>query len=295
MKLATFTHDGNTRVGIVTGDEIIDTQRLTGIPDTMIEFLAYDLVNSEAVKEIADTSIQRIAIEEVKLEAPVLRPPKLLAVGLNYLDHIEETNAEKPEFPTIFNKQSSCVIGTNEAIHKPKVSDKLDYEGELGIVIGKRCRHVPRDKARDVIAGYTIVNDVSVRDWQQRSHTWTMGKSFDTHGPIGPWIVTPDEVGDPHSLDIKTWLNDELRQSSNTKHLLFDCYYLIEFLSTAFTLEPGDIISTGTSSGVGFKMQPTGYMKPGDKVTVEIENIGSLSNPIIDEPENTAFIEYLAD
>lgn len=295
MKLATFTHDNNTRVGIVAGDEIIDTQRLTGIPDTMIEFLASDLVNSETIKELADTSIQRIAIDEVKLEAPIFKPSKLLAVGLNYLDHIEETKNTKPEFPTIFNKQSSCIIGNNDAIHKPKVSDKLDYEGELGVVIGKRCRHVPKDKAKDVIAGYTIVNDVSVRDWQKRTPTWTMGKSFDTHGPTGPWIVTPDEIGDPHSLDIKTWLNDELRQSSNTKYLLFDCYYLIEYLSTAFTLEPGDIISTGTSSGVGFMMQPSGYMKAGDKVTVEIENIGSLSNPIIDEPDNTAFIENVAD
>jgi 2-keto-4-pentenoate hydratase/2-oxohepta-3-ene-1,7-dioic acid hydratase in catechol pathway len=285
MRLSTFTHEGQTRVGIVTGDEIIDTQRLTGIPDNMIEFLESDLINSETIREIADTSIQRIKLTQVQLRAPILRPPKFLAVGLNYLDHIEETNAEKPEVPTIFNKQSTCVIGTEDTVHLPRVSDKLDYEGELGIVIGQRCRHVSKENAHAVIAGYTIVNDVSVRDWQMRSHTWTMGKSFDTHGPVGPWMVTPDEIGDPHKLDIKTWVNDELRQSSNTKHLLFDCYALIEFLTTAFTLEVGDIISTGTSSGVGSMMKPRTYLKPGDVISVEIEKIGKLVNEVIDEPD----------
>jgi 2-keto-4-pentenoate hydratase/2-oxohepta-3-ene-1,7-dioic acid hydratase in catechol pathway len=190
-----------------------------------------------------------------------------------------------------FNKQSTCVIGPGQAIHRPRVSEKLDYEGELGLVVGKHCRHVTRDQARDVIAGYTICNDVSVRDWQMRSHTWTLGKSFDTHGPIGPWIVTADEVGDPHSLDIKTWVNDEQRQSSNTSQLIFDCYYLVEYLSTAMTLEPGDIIATGTSSGVGVKMNPRGYMKPGDIVRIEIEKIGALENPVIEEPDTTTFID----
>jgi 2-keto-4-pentenoate hydratase/2-oxohepta-3-ene-1,7-dioic acid hydratase in catechol pathway len=151
------------------------------------------------------------------------------------------------------------------------------------VVIGRFCRHVSRERARDVIAGYTIVNDVTVRDWQMRSHTWTLGKSFDTHGPVGPWIVTPDAIGDPHNLDIKTWVNDELRQSSNTSQLQFDCYYLIEYLTTVMTLEPGDIIATGTSSGVGVKMKPRGYMKPGDEVRIYIENIGELRNPVVQE------------
>ncbi|MEE9551653.1 MAG: fumarylacetoacetate hydrolase family protein, partial [Gammaproteobacteria bacterium] len=176
-------------------------------------------------------------------------------------------------------------------IHRPRVSEKLDYEGELGIVIGKRCRHVTQGQAIDIIAGYTIVNDVSVRDWQMRSHTWTLGKSFDTHGPIGPWIVTADEIDDPHNLAIKTWVNEDLRQSSNTKHLIFNCYYLIEYLSTVMTLEPGDIISTGTSSGVGVMMKPHCYMKPGDCVRIEIEKIGMLENPVIEEPTETAFVE----
>ena len=141
-----------------------------------------------------------------------------------------------------------------------------------------------------VIGGYLIVNDVSVRDWQVHSPTWTMGKSFDTHGPIGPWVVTADEL-DPHTLDIKTWVNDDLRQSSNTRHLLFNCYDLVEYLSTAFTLEPGDIISTGTSGGVGFRMTPRGYMKAGDTVKIEIEGIGVLENPVIEEPASTTFID----
>ena len=291
MRLATFTHAGKTRVGIVTGDQIIDTRQLTGIPGSMIDFLSYDLVNSELIRNLPDTSIQRLPLSKVKLEAPILRPPKFFGIGLNYLDHIEETNQKRPSTPTVFNKQSTCVIGPDASIHKPRISDELDYEGELGIVIGRRCRHVPEERATEVIAGYLVVDDVSVRDWQNRSRTWTLGKSFDTHGPIGPWIVTADEVGDPHTLDIRTWVNGELRQSSNTRQLLFNCYYLISYLSTVFTLEPGDIISTGTSSGVGMKMTPPGYMKAGDVVCIEIEKIGRLCNTVIEEPENTAFIE----
>jgi 2-keto-4-pentenoate hydratase/2-oxohepta-3-ene-1,7-dioic acid hydratase in catechol pathway len=154
-------------------------------------------------------------------------------------------------------------------------------------VIGKRCRHVPVDRAADVIYGYTIANDVSVRDWQFRSPTFTLGKSFDTHGPLGPWLVTADEVGDPHQLDLKTWVGGELRQSSNTAHMIFNCYEMISYLSTVMTLEPGDIIATGTPSGVGVKMKPRGYMLPGQEVRIEIEKLGALTNPVISEPDST--------
>jgi 2-keto-4-pentenoate hydratase/2-oxohepta-3-ene-1,7-dioic acid hydratase in catechol pathway len=232
----------------------------------------------------------RFDLADVKLLAPVPRPGKYFGVSLNYIDHIEETGKEQPEFPTFFNKQITCVIGPGAAIHRPRVSEKLDYEGELGIVIGKRCRHVTKEQAKEVIAGYTVCNDVSVRDWQIRSHTWTLGKSFDTHGPVGPWIVTADEIEDPHNLDIKTWVNSDQRQSHNTSQMIFDCYYLVEYLSTVMTLEPGDIIATGTGSGVGVKMKPRGYMKPGDVVRIEIEEIGVLENPVIEEPEDTVFI-----
>jgi len=284
MRLVTYlTTDGVAHVGAVEDQHVIDAGESWQGADGMLRFLEQGATAIEALQS-ASSGAPALPLSEVTLKAPIRRPPKFFGVSLNYLDHIEETGLERPEYPTFFNKQSTCVIGPGEAIQRPHVSDKLDYEGELGVVIGRFCRHVSREQARDVIAGYTIVNDVTVRDWQMRSHTWTLGKSFDTHGPVGPWIVTPDAIGDPHNLDIQTWVNDELRQSSNTSQLQFDCYYLIEYLTTVMTLEPGDIIATGTSSGVGVKMKPRGYMKPGDEVRIYIENIGELRNPVVQEP-----------
>ena len=251
----------------------------------MMEFLAAGSGALAAMQKQIDSGKARIALNDVKLQAPVPRPGKYLAISLNYADHIAETGKEKPEYPSFFTKQSSCVIAHGDAIHRPRVSDKLDYEGELAFVIGQRCRHVPVDQAHRVIAGFTIANDVSVRDWQARSPTMMIGKSFDTCGPLGPWLVTPDEIGDPHNLAIKTWIDDELRQDSNTRHMIFNCYEMIAYLSQAMTLEPGDVISTGTPSGVGVKMQPRGYMKPGQTARIEIEKIGVLSNPVIEEPD----------
>jgi len=232
----------------------------------------------------------RIALAEVTLEAPILRPPKFLAIGLNYADHAAEAKVEIPKLPTVFNKQSTCVTGPYAKIHMPRVSQALDYEGELGFVIGRRCRHVPRDRAHEVIAGYLVVDDVTVRDWQLRTPTWTMGKSFDTHGPIGPWIATADEIGDPHGLRIRTWVNEEVRQDSNTKELIFDCYKLVEHLSTAFTLEPGDVIATGTPAGVGIVMKPPQMLHVGDRVRVEIEGLGAIENEVVAEPAETTQI-----
>ncbi len=286
MKLVTFTEGGHTRVGAVVGRDVVDAAGASGIPSNMQAVLAAGRPALDAMAELVESSARRIPLADVTLEAPV-RPSKYLAVSLNYADHIAETGKERPEFPTFFNKQISCIIGPGTAIHRPRVSRKLDYEGELAFVIGRRCRHVPKQRAHEVIAGYMAANDVSVRDWQTRSHTWTLGKSFDTHGPIGPWIVTPDEVGNPHALDIKTRVNGEYRQSFNTRHMIFDCFDLVEYLSTVMTLEPGDIISTGTSSGVGVMMQLRGYLKPGDVVTIEIEKIGALTNPVVDEPVST--------
>jgi len=286
MKLVTFIHNGKQQVGAITDHAIIPAAIRH-----MIDLLASGKNALQQLQEQIDRNSDYIDLSDVSLCAPVPRPGKYFGVSLNYADHIRETGLEQPEYPTFFNKQSTCVIGPGQPIHRPRVSEKLDYEGELGIVIGRRCRHVSKDQAKDVIGGFTICNDVSVRDWQMRSHTWTLGKSFDTHGPVGPWIVTADEIGNPHSLDIKTWVNDELRQSSNTNQLIFDCYYLVKYLSTVMTLEPGDIIATGTSSGVGVKMSPRGYMKPGDVVRVEIEKIGVLENPVIEEPGDSAFID----
>ncbi|MGZ5027314.1 MAG: fumarylacetoacetate hydrolase family protein, partial [Methylobacter sp.] len=277
-----------TRVGAVVGDFVVDGKNNTRIPLTMLEFLSAGDSALDAMQQQIDNGEGRIALDQVKLHAPVPRPGKYLAVSLNYNDHIQETGLDKPEYPSFFTKQSTCVIGPGEAIQRPKVSDKLDYEGELAFVIGKRCRHVPVDKAHQVIAGFTIANDVSVRDWQFRSPTFTLGKSFDTHGPLGPWIVTSDEISDPHNLDLKTWVDDELRQNSNTRHMIFNCYEMIAYLSQAMTLEPGDVIATGTPAGVGVKMKPRGYMRPGQTARIEIEGIGTLVNPVIEEPDNLA-------
>ncbi|TAK62535.1 fumarylacetoacetate hydrolase family protein [Methylobacter sp.] len=285
MKLVTFTHNNETRVGAVVGDFVVDSKNNTKIPATMLEFLSAGSSALDAMRQQIDSGNDRIALDRIKLHAPVPRPGKYLAISLNYADHIEEIGLDKPEYPSFFTKQSTCVIGPGDAIHRPKVSDKLDYEGELAFVIGTRCRHVPVEKAHQVIAGFTIANDVSVRDWQFRSPTFTVGKSFDTHGPLGPWIVTSDEIPDPHNLTLKTWIDDELRQNSNTKYMIFNCYEMIAYLTQAMTLEPGDVISTGTPGGVGVKMKPRGYMLPGQTARIEIEGIGTLVNPVIEEPD----------
>jgi 2-keto-4-pentenoate hydratase/2-oxohepta-3-ene-1,7-dioic acid hydratase in catechol pathway len=219
----------------------------------------------------------------VTLYAPVLRPPKILGIGLNYADHARETNQKTPEVPLVCNKQVTATSGPFDAIVRPRVSQHLDYEGELGFVIGRRCRHVPRASARDVIAGFVVVNDVSVRDWQRRTPTMTMGKSFDTHCPFGPALVTRDEVPDEGALAISTWVNGERRQRSNTDQLIFDCAALIEHLSTAFTLEPGDLVTTGTPAGVAVAMNPPKWLVPGDVVRVEIEGLGAIENRVVDE------------
>ncbi|WP_020682503.1 fumarylacetoacetate hydrolase family protein [Marinobacterium rhizophilum] len=289
MRLITFEFQGRRSAGALIDDRIIDAAADPQLPTDMLALLAAGKPALERLQRLAARPEAAIPLHQATLLAPVPRPGKFLGVGLNYADHIAETGLATPEFPTIFNKQTTCVIGPGEAIHRPQVSAKLDYEGELAIVIGRRCRHVPLDKAPGVIAGYTIANDVSVRDWQVKSPTWTLGKSFDTHGPIGPWIVTADELEDPHNLELRTWVNDELRQHSNTRHLIFDCYQLVSTLSTVCTLEPGDIIATGTSSGVGVAMKPRGYMKPGDRVRVEIEGIGELCNPVIEEPDTHCY------
>lgn len=288
MKLVSFTHGGSTRIGAVEGDEVVDFSASSqGLPPDMLTLLEQGAAALQAAQAACASGRGRMALADVKLEAPIRRPPKILAVGLNYSDHVAETGLKAPEIPMIFNKQSTSVTGPRDVIHRPKESDQLDYEGELGIVIGKRCRRVPKDKASQVIAGYTIVNDVSVRDWQFRSATTTMGKSWDTHCPMGPYIVTVDEVPDPHSLNLRTWVNGELRQSSNTKYLIFDCFDIVEHLSTAFTLEPGDVIPTGTPSGVVLGMDPRVWLKPGDVVRIAIDRLGEIENEVIAEPDST--------
>lgn len=285
MRLSRYEHDGQARVGVVHGDLLLDVGRLDlGVPCDPVAIAAA----GSAVRERIDAALAEasgvVPLQQARLLAPVRAPQKFFAIGLNYADHVAEAGLETPEVPAVFAKMPSCIAGPYDDVHRPRVSEQLDYEGELGFVIGARCRHVSRERAPDVIAGYLVVNDVSVRDWQTRTPHWTLGKSFDTHGPIGPWLVTPDEVGDPHSLEIRTWVNGELRQRSNTSQLIHDCYALVELLSTACTLEPGDIVTTGTPSGVGLLMDPPQLLRPGDVVKVEVERIGSLENRVIDEP-----------
>lgn len=288
MKLVTFSHRGTTRIGIAEGDYIVDLAQATPeLPREMGTFLELGEEAMRQARRALSDKAARLPVRQVHLRPPVLRPPKFLGIGLNYADHIAESGGTVPQVPTVFNKQSTCVTGPYDPIYIPRASATVDYEGELGFVVGRRCRRVPREHAPEVIAGYLVVNDVSVREWQWRTQTWTTGKGFDTHGPIGPWIVTADEVGDPHSLSVRTWVNGELRQDSNTRHLIFDCFALVEHLSAAFTLEPGDVITTGTPAGVGGMSTPPRFLAPGDVVRVAVERIGEIENRVIPEPHDT--------
>jgi 2-keto-4-pentenoate hydratase/2-oxohepta-3-ene-1,7-dioic acid hydratase in catechol pathway len=285
MKIARFTEGGNTRLGIVATDtnEIIDV----GTSDPSLPTDVGVLLASGSLADVARTasSARRIALSAVQLEAPIAQPPTFLAIGLNYADHVAESGMDKPKAPVVFNKQITCVVGPGAGIEVPTVAPKwVDYEGELGIVIGTRCRNVSIDDAPSVVAGYLIVNDVSVRDWQRATPTMTMGKSWDTHGPIGPWLVSADEVGDPHDLSLRTWVDGDLRQDASTKQMITNCWELIAHLSTAFTLLPGTIIATGTPAGVGFVMDPPRCLNPGSTVRIEIDKLGVLENPVIAQP-----------
>jgi 2-keto-4-pentenoate hydratase/2-oxohepta-3-ene-1,7-dioic acid hydratase in catechol pathway len=286
MKLCRFHHDGEARLGLVKDGRVLDltasAPHLPAEPAAALEASG----GEGALAEIAAAAGEGLPLDGVRLLSPA-RPRKYLAIALNYADHIAETGLEAPEVPTFFNKQVTCVVGPGAGIHKPKVSDRLDYEGELAIVIGRRCRHVPVERAAEAIAGYTIANDVSVRDWQMRAATMTIGKSFDTHGPLGPWLVTGDEIGDPQQLGIRTFVNDEQRQDGNTRDMVFGCSQQVSHLSEAFTLEPGDVIATGTPAGIGawIKPFPEGLLKVGDVVRIEIDAIGELRNEVVPEPD----------
>lgn len=277
MKIARFTEAGRTRLGVVEGDEVVDAG------DSMPSDLGVVIADGQLPSFEARGA--RFPLDQVRLEAPIVRPPELLAIGLNYAAHVAESGMKKPEMPIVFNKQATCITGPFDPIEVPTVAPTLvDYEGELGVVIGTRCRGVKAEDAHAVVAGYLVVNDVSVRDWQRASPTMTMGKSWDTHGPIGPWLVTADEVGDPHDLRIRTWVDDELRQDASTALMITNCWELIAFLSTAFTLLPGTIIATGTPAGVGFVMDPPRCLDPGMHVRIEIERVGTIDNPVVTQP-----------
>ena len=299
MKLITFLLKDNPkskRIGAIKNDTVIDFSS-SDLPKDMINFIKLGSTGLDIANDVIENQKNAHAIGDVILKAPIDKPNKILAVGLNYKKHIDEAKELKDhhsndvqlqdQFPNIFNKQNSSVNDPFGDVHRPNASDWLDYEGELGFIIGKECRHVSYENAKNCIYGYTVVNDFSIRDWQFRGppHTMTMGKSWDTHCPFGPYIVTSDEIDDPHNLTLKTFVNDEERQNTNTNLMIYDCYTLIEYLTTAFTLEPGDLIPTGTPEGSAVTTQ--NWLKPGDKVKVEIEGLGYIENNIIQEPNNT--------
>lgn len=224
-----------------------------------------------------------LQLAEVKLLAPIPRPPKFICIGLNYRDHAEETNTPIPSVPTVFNKFTTAVTAPGDPIVLPKTSTQPDYEAEFAFVIGKGGRRIRASAWRDHVFGYTIVNDVSARDYQKATSQWLMGKTFDTFAPMGPYLVTADEIADPHALDISLTLNGTVMQSSNTRNLIFQVPALVEFLSSVFTLEPGDVVSTGTPGGVGFARKPPVYLKPGDDIVVRVQGLGELRNPVVGE------------
>jgi 2-keto-4-pentenoate hydratase/2-oxohepta-3-ene-1,7-dioic acid hydratase in catechol pathway len=306
MRLVTYACRGTRRLGAMVGErDVVDLNRACGgdarVPPDMLAFLAggdasmdaaraglarvQDDVRGDRDAAIADGLLFPLGEPGIRLEAPIPRPRSVLAVGVNYKDHAAEAKIEPPKRPMIFAKVASCITGPGMPIHRPKVSPFLDWEGELCFVIGTRARHVPAARALEHVAGYMIGDDVSVRDWQVHTPTFMMGKSFDTHGPTGPWLVTRDEIPNPHTLALKTWVNGVLKQDANTRDLIFGVEALIEYVSQAFTLEPGDVVFTGTPSGVGFIRNPREFLKAGDVVRVAIDGLGVLENPVIEEPE----------
>jgi 2-keto-4-pentenoate hydratase/2-oxohepta-3-ene-1,7-dioic acid hydratase in catechol pathway len=284
MRLARF-HIGTepARIGRVDGDTVVDVSAVPGVGSSLRALLPA-LVDLEPAIVVADGP--RFDLHTVRLLPPIDDPQKYLGIGMNYREHAEEARAAGitiPENQFWFNKQVSCITGPFDPIIKPEISDQLDYEIELGVVIGRRCRHVAVEQARSVIAGYLVVNDVSVRDWlQKRSPTFTLGKSFDTHGPMGPWLTTDSEIDDPLDLGMRLSVNGDERQNWRTDDMIYDIYEQIAYLTQVMTLMPGDVIATGTPAGIG---APTGrFLQPGDVVRAEIDGLGAIENTVIAEP-----------
>ena len=279
MKVGRFqTETGSPRVGVVTDHGVADlTAFLPGDAAAVIATLTRDVV-AELARLVPKAP--HVDSDAVRWITPIPRPPKFFGIGLNYGRHASEGGMTIPTTQLWFNKQPTCVIGPNESIVIPAVSTMVDYEGELAFIVNQRCRAVPISAALSVIGGYTVCNDVSVRDWQRASPTMTLGKSFDTHGPLGPLVVTVDELGDGVGLRLVTTVNGEIRQDGCSDDLIVGVAAMIAHLSTVCTLEPGDVITTGTPAGVGSSFDPPRWLQPGDLVEVSIEGIGTLRNPV---------------
>lgn len=299
MRLVTYSRMGVPSIGVEIEDGILDIPdaashygrkyhvRGHSFPSTMLDLLQWPS-GIEVVRQIVERyhetpegeRLMTYPMGSVTLEAPISRPGKIVALGKNYLDHVEETGSDVPEFPVIFTKFTSSVIGPDDPIIIPKVSSKIDWEVELGVVIGKSCKDVSEEQSLDYIAGYTVINDVSARDLQMNDGQWIRGKSLDTFCPMGPCIVTQDELGDASGLKMYTKVNGEIKQDSSTSNLMYNVRQIISFLSKSFILEAGDVIATGTPSGVGFVREPPEFLTPGDMVELHIEKIGYLRNPV---------------
>lgn len=296
MKIARFRLGAEIKIGIATGDTIIPLSRIIDAPITSIRQLLVDTDLMELVKAGSFDASKGIPISDVQLLAPIPDPSKFLGIGFNYQSHVDEVRKKGLPIPDLsnqvwFNKQTSSMIGPYEPMHLPSVSDQFDYECELVVVIGKYCRHVSVDDARKVIAGYMITNDASVRDWQLKAPTAILGKGFDTHGPTGPWITTADEIPDPHDLAISTQIDGIVMQSGNTGEMVNNIFEQIADLTQVMTLEPGDLLATGTPSGVGAGRTPPRWLKAGERVRIEIESLGHIENEVIPEPlPETTFI-----
>lgn len=287
MKLARFSHQGRLSIGKVEQDTLIDlAQILTpGVFDVADILANADLM--AAARALKSDRGNTLELAQVQLRAPIVNPGKMLALGMNYKDHEQEARnagVPIPESQVWFNKQTSCITGPYDDVHYPAVCERLDYEAELGVVIGKPGRYISEEDALEHVAGYFVTNDVSSRDWQAKSPTWTLGKSFDTHGPIGPWIVTADEIPDPQQLKIQLSVNGEMRQNSSTSLMTYSIARQISYLSQVMTLKTGDLLITGTPAGVGLAMSPPRFLQVGDVMRVEISGIGHIENRLVEEP-----------
>jgi 2-keto-4-pentenoate hydratase/2-oxohepta-3-ene-1,7-dioic acid hydratase in catechol pathway len=284
MRLITYRRDSTTAPALLKDDHVFPLSPL-GYADAM-SFIADTPKNRQAVQEQLDeTGVNLLTpLSAVTLDAPLLRPGKILCIGLNYRDHATESKMEPPKFPTVFCKYPHTLIGNNQPVLLPRATEQPDYEAEFAAVIGKPGRNIPEADWEDYVFGYTIMNDVSARDIQLATAQWTLGKNFPTFAPLGPWIISKDEIGDPHQLDISMTINGEKLQNSNTRELIFKLPQLISYISKMMPLAPGDIISTGTPAGVGIGRTPKRWLKPGDDMTIEIAGIGKLRNPVQAEP-----------
>ena len=283
MKLLRYDEAGAARLGVLQGDSVVSLEALGADYPTMQAVIDGGPQALEKIKALLASAPATVPLSGLKLLAPIERPGKYLAIGMNYRKHVEESSragVAAPAQQLWFNKQTTCIVGPYDDID-PGVTEKLDYEVELGAVIGRTARRVSEADAPGYVFGYFVANDVSARDWQFHTPTFTMGKSFDTHGPIGPWIVTADEIGDPHALTIRCLVNGEKRQEASTGDMLYSLWKQIAYLTTAFTLEPGDLIATGTPEGVGGGMIPPAFLQPGDVVRCEIDGIGAIENTVV--------------